>query len=384
MTGESITAGTPATVRLVVTGGGTGGHVAPIVAVIEQLRATTNVECLWIGSKTGVERDAAHRLGVEFAAVHTGKLRRYASLATLSDTFRVPAGAVEAFMLLRRYQPAVTFSSGGFVGVPAVVAGRFLGIPSLTHEQTAYRGLATRINSRFSDVIALSFPPDPPMTRLGRARVVVTGNPVRRAVLNGRADRGRAAFGLTDERPLVYITGGAQGAQAINRRVEVALPALLEIAQVVHQCGPAAGNGDYPRLLAARTRLPDELAARYHVVETVGDEINDLYAASSLVVGRSGAGTVTELATLGIPSILVPLPGAEEQRRNAQALVQAGGAVIVDQKEATPYRVVELVRTLLADEVQLRAMGTAARAVAARHPAERLVEELLPLVRRVD
>ena len=368
--------------RIVIAGGGTGGHISPAVAVLDELRARGPLEVVWIGARHSLEAAAAQATGATFYAVRVGKLRRYASLSTLADSMRVPVGVVEAWRILRRVRPDVVFSTGGFVSVPSVVAARQLGIPTLTHEQTAHIGLATRINARFCNVVALSF--ERSRVRLGAAqhKAIVTGNPVRAGVLHGDASRVAATFGVPSDLPLLYVTGGAQGAQAVNAAVFAALPALLPHAVVIQQCGPAAANGDIERARQIAGQLPPDLRARYCPVETLDNELADVYAAAALVIGRAGAGTVNELAALSLPALLIPLPGATEQHENARYLVEMGAAVMLSQTELSSERLAHDVLMLLDDPARLERMRAATRGAARIDAAARLVDELLRLANR--
>ncbi|MEZ4570291.1 MAG: undecaprenyldiphospho-muramoylpentapeptide beta-N-acetylglucosaminyltransferase [Thermomicrobiales bacterium] len=368
-------------VRIVFTGGGTGGHVSPILAVIDELQALDIAyEPLWIGSKQGAERRAADEHAIPYKAVSVGKLRRYVSLRTVPDTARVPLGVLQSLPALRRFRPDVIFSTGGYVGVPAVVAGRMLGIPSLTHEQTAALGLATRINARFSRTVALSHDRDIRPRVAAGGRVIVTGNPIRSWLHDGSKEKAGCRFGLNSGLPVIYVTGGAQGALAINDAVEAALPELLEFVEIVHQTGPNEFNGSYDKLTRSSRELPEQLRSRYHLTERVGRELGDLYAAADIVLGRSGAGTVAELAALGLPSILIPLPGAVEQLENARILERAGAAVIVDQANLTPERLIVEISSLAESTEKRDAMVAAARStVGEESPARLLVEEILAL-----
>ena len=384
MVRESTTRAEGVPLRIVFTGGGTGGHVSPIVAVIEALaRRGVSYEALWIGSQSGAEREAAESLEIPYASVSVGKLRRYLSLHTVPDAGRVPLGVIQSIPILRRFRPDAILSTGGYVGVPAVVAGRTLGIPTLTHEQTAVLGLATRIIARFSHCVALSHARTPHPRVMKGGRVTVTGNPIRSILRVGDAASVRSHFDLSSELPLLYVTGGAQGALGINAAIGAALPELLEFVEIVHQTGPNRFNGSYAQLCRLRSELPPRLAARYHPVERVGDELAHLYAAADLVLGRSGAGTVAELAALGLPAILTPLPGATEQRENARVLEAVGAAIVVDQDDLTPVRLLRELRQLAADPARRSTMAAAALAtVAAGDPAALLVDELLYLARR--
>lgn len=379
MRSESTTGHPQPALRVVVAGGGTGGHISPAIAVVQELRRRRPVEVLWIGSGNPFERDAAALVGAEYHAIQTGKLRRYVSLQTPIDAGRIPLGVGQSWLILRRWKPDVVFSTGGFVSVPTVLAARLRGIPTLTHEQTAHIGLATRINARFADVVALSFDRSRSLVNPRRGRTVVTGNPVRATVLGGSREAALTRFSLAGELPLVYVTGGAQGARALNAVVADALVALLGYVELLHQCGPAAIHDDFLTLSARAAALPDPLSSRYRVVETVGEELGDVFAAATLVVGRAGAGTVNELGALGIPSILVPLPGAEEQRQNALQLADTGGAIVIAQDDLTPQRLVNEVRQLVENPARLQAMATAACSHSPANAAERIVDELVAL-----
>ncbi len=370
----------PTIVRLVIAGGGTGGHVQPALAVLHELLQRVEIEPLWIGTRDGVEWEAAKEHNIPFVSIQTGKLRRYFSFQTPIDALRIPLGTAQAFINLRRFRPNVVLSTGGFVSVPTVIAARLLGIPSLTHEQTATVGLATRINARFCDVVALSFEKSRSQLRPSRARLTVTGNPVRPTLFDGNAAKGRQQFGLGEDLPLVYVTGGALGAHAINLTIADALPRLLEVANVVHQCGLASGNGDAPRLQTAKSRLPKDLRNRYVIRERIGSELADLYAAASLVIGRAGAGTVAELAALGKPSILIPLPGAggDEQTVNARVLADDGAAVILPQEQLNPDRLLAEIEAVLSNG-RLERMASAARLHGNNDAGAMLADEILRL-----
>jgi UDP-N-acetylglucosamine--N-acetylmuramyl-(pentapeptide) pyrophosphoryl-undecaprenol N-acetylglucosamine transferase len=370
--------------KLVIASGGTGGHTTPVLAVLAALRARTALDATWIGGTWGVERDAARTAAVPFAAIQTGKLRRYLSWQTPIDALRIPIGLAQARHLLKQIAPDVVFSTGGYVAVPTAIAAARLGIPVLTHEQTAQLGLATRIIARSATVLALTFPLPATATPSRHARVIVTGNPVRAALFTGDAARGAARFGLVRGLPTIYATGGARGSSPVNERIERALSLLLPSMQIIHATGPTEANGDYPRLMRVRDALPDEWRARYVVVERLGDDLPDVYALASLVVGRSGAGTVAELAALGKPSILIPLPGTggDEATKNARVLADAGAAIVIPQSEATPELIASHIIALMNDPARRTRMSDAARTIAPDNGAEKIADELLRLTGR--
>jgi UDP-N-acetylglucosamine--N-acetylmuramyl-(pentapeptide) pyrophosphoryl-undecaprenol N-acetylglucosamine transferase len=364
-------------VRVVIAGGGTGGHTSAGLAVAAALGAG-GAEVHWIGSHEGVEARRVVEAGLPFYPISTGKLRRYWDRRNVTDLLvRVPAGFVQSARLLRRLRPDVLFSVGGFVSVPPALAARALGIPVVVHEQTAVPGLANRITARFAARIAVSFPQAPHL-QSGRGfpadRVVLTGNPVRREVLGGSREAALAQFGFDAAVPLVYVTGGAQGSHRINRLVGLALPRLLPICQILHQCGDNAETGDHVWLQDVARALPPATRARYAVRPYVGAELRDVYAAAALLVGRSGAGTVTECCGLGLPAVFIPLPGAsgDEQTANARLVEAAGGAVVLPQGDLTAERLVDTLTRLLKDREALQAMGARARALAVPDAAQRL------------
>ena len=356
-------AGNP--LKIVVTGGGTGGHVSPALAVIEELQqAIPAPRLLYIGSVGGLERTMARDHDIRYVAIATGKLRRYFSLRTVTDALRVPLGVVQAVIHIGRFRPNVVFSTGGYVSVPAVVAAWLWRRPIVIHEQTATVGLANKINAFFATRIALTFEgakSDLPAPT--RRKAIVTGMPVRKAIFGGDPIRALDIYRLEPDvaLPTIYVTGGAQGARIINRAIEEVLPDLLERCRIIHQCGVQSDSSeqDFDRLTARAAELPPELRQRYAVTRFVGSEINHVLALTDLVVGRAGAGTVAELCALGKPALFVPLvpTGGDEQTRNAQQLVDAGAAVIVPQREVSGIHLRDAILPLLADRARLRQMG---------------------------
>lgn len=376
--------------KILITGGGTGGHVQPAMAVIAELRRRDpDVDLLYIGSAASVESRLAADAGVEFRAVTVGKLRRSSkgirgllTTQNLFDALRVPLGIIQAYRAVRSYRPDAVLGTGGYVSVPTIVAAGLQKLPVLTHEQTVTVGLANRIAGRYATRIALSF--DESINELPkrlRPRAFVTGNPIRTDVFDGVWTRAAERFGFDPESnglPCVYVTGGAQGSRKINHAVRDALPELLLRCRVLHQCGTA----DVEELYDVAGALPELLRGRYVVRSFVErDEIGDAYALADVVVGRAGAGTVCELAALGKASVLVPLePSSKnEQLRNAQRLADAGGAIIVRQATLTPDTLLDAVMPLVRDP-EGRAQAAKSVAVLARpNAANDVVDALLAL-----
>jgi UDP-N-acetylglucosamine--N-acetylmuramyl-(pentapeptide) pyrophosphoryl-undecaprenol N-acetylglucosamine transferase len=362
---------------VVIAGGGTGGHTSPGLAVGALLRER-GLACAWIGSRTGVESRVVPERGFAYHAIPTGKLRRYWAWANVADlAVNVPAGTARAFSLLRRLRPRVVFGTGGFVALPVVIAAAMARVPVVIHEQTAVPGLANRIAARFARRIAVTFAGG--AAGFPASRVVVTGNPVRPELRAGSRADAVERFRLDPALPLVYVTGGAQGAQRINRAVGAMAERLLVHGSVIHQCGDNPTTGDAAWLETVRAALPNMLARRYTIVRYVGAELGGIYAAASLVIGRAGAGTVNECCHLGVPALYVPLPGAsgDEQTANARLVADAGGCAILPQFDLTPEVLLDRVLALLAHPLRLKEMGERARTLAVPDAAERIVRVLV-------
>jgi UDP-N-acetylglucosamine--N-acetylmuramyl-(pentapeptide) pyrophosphoryl-undecaprenol N-acetylglucosamine transferase len=362
---------------ILIAGGGTGGHTSPGLAVAARLRER-GVACVWVGSRAGVEARLVPERGIPYVAIPTGKLRRYWAWQNLIDlVVHVPAGIVAAWRQIRRLRPRVVFSTGGFVGLPTALAAGLARVPLVVHEQTAVPGLANRIAARLATRIAVTFPDT--AGAFPAARVVLTGNPLRPELRGGSRAEAVTRFSLDPALSVVYVTGGAQGAHRINRALGEILPGLLELAQVIHQCGDNPTTGDRAWLEARRHALPPRLARRYSVVPYLGTELAAVYAAATLVVGRAGAGTVNECCHLGVPALFIPLPGTsgDEQAANARHVERAGGCAVLPQDQLTPERLLEQIRALLADPATLKEMGERARTVAIPDAADRLATLLL-------
>jgi UDP-N-acetylglucosamine--N-acetylmuramyl-(pentapeptide) pyrophosphoryl-undecaprenol N-acetylglucosamine transferase len=381
--------------RLIVTGGGTGGHTYPALTAVRTLRARLaasgrSLEVLWVGAADSLESRVAVEEGIAFTSVAVGKIRRssnplkMASPANVRDMSRVPLGVLQARKVISRFAPDVVLATGGYVAVPVgVAATRLCHKPLVVHEQTVRLGLANKTLASAATGVAVSSEstldllPDPV-----RAAAVVTGNPVRPEVLSGQADKVIEALGLTgfDRRlPTVYVTGGAQGSQQINELVGSLLPWLLERANVIHQCGP-----DHVEALRRQAAsLPSALAARHHLTAYVGPELPDVLALADVVISRSGAGTIAELTALGKASVLVPLAtsAGNEQAHNAQALERAGAALALV-GEVTGDRMRDAVGPLLADPARRAEMAARAKAHGRPDAAERLVDLLLSVAER--
>ncbi|MFJ4436991.1 UDP-N-acetylglucosamine--N-acetylmuramyl-(pentapeptide) pyrophosphoryl-undecaprenol N-acetylglucosamine transferase [Streptomyces sp. NPDC088923] len=378
----------PAAFRLIVTGGGTGGHTYPALTAVRTLRERLtawgrSLDVLWIGSTDSLEAGVAEAEGIAFTAVATGKVRRASnplkmvSPANVRDMARVPLGVAQARKAVASFRPHVVLATGGYVAVPTGLAARVCKVPLVLHEQTVRLGLANRKLAGSASRIAVSSESTLPfLDESVRPLAVVTGNPVRPEVLTGHPEKAVSALGSGFDRalPTVYVTGGAQGSQQINDLIGGELLWLLERANVVHQCGPAP----YEALAARASGLPPHVAARYHLTPFVGSELPDVLALAALVISRSGAGTLAELTALGKPAVFIPLASSagNEQAHNARHLEESGAAVALE-GEVTGERLREAVGPLLDDPSRREAMAAAARAQGRPDAANRLVDVVL-------
>jgi UDP-N-acetylglucosamine--N-acetylmuramyl-(pentapeptide) pyrophosphoryl-undecaprenol N-acetylglucosamine transferase len=351
--------------RVLLAGGGSGGSATPVLAVAEALRALEpESEFLFMGTAAGPERALAEAAGCRFVAIEAGKLRRYVDWRNVLDAGRVPLGIVQAVRVVRRFRPRVAFGAGGFASVPPLVAAALSGVPVLIHQQDVEPGLANRLLAPFARRISVAFPES--LAHFPRGKTEVSGNPVRPGLAAGSRARAVQVFGLEPELPTLLVTGGGTGALGLNRRVAAAVPALTQHCQVIHLTG------------RGRAVTPAAPGPRYHAYEFLVDEMKDALAAADLVVSRAGLGTLSELAALGKPMILVPMPQSH-QLANARAAVKAGAARMAAEAELTPPRLVGLVRELLSDATARQALTAAARRLMPADAADRLARRLRAL-----
>lgn len=355
------------------TGGGTGGHVYPGLAVIERLRERWTGRIVWIGSGKEVERAAVEAAGIEFFPIPSGKLRRSLSFRNLTDVFRIVAGYFAARKLLVRLSPLLVFSKGGYVSVPPCMAAFSLGIPVFTHESDLTPGLATRLNARRADRILVSW--DKTLAYLPEAqrdKATVVGNPVRTAIGKGDPSKGLAWLGFAGDLPVILALGGSQGARQINGLISAVLPKLKGLAPVAHQTGPGH----------EACRPAD---AWYKGFEFVQGEMADILAAADIIVGRAGAGTLWEGAAAGKPMIFIPLSGSGsrgDQVDNASMLAEAGAAVCLTGSAATPEALLEALLPLIGSAEKRQAMADAARRTARPDAATAIASLILTRIQK--
>jgi UDP-N-acetylglucosamine--N-acetylmuramyl-(pentapeptide) pyrophosphoryl-undecaprenol N-acetylglucosamine transferase len=351
--------------RILVSGGGTGGHIYPALAVAQELQHQYHAEILYLGDADGLETRLVPEAGFPLVTVHAGRLHRYWSARTVRDLARVPMGFLEARRHVRAFNPHAVFTSGGYVAVPAGFAAQRMGVPLLIHQQDVPPNLANRLLRPLATRISVSF--EDSLAYFPKNRTRLLGNPVREAILavagTDVRDQKRA-LGFLPAFPLLVITGGSQGARHINQVVTEALPSLLERFQILH----ISGQLTFDEIKAATEEqvrgLPEHVVERYRLVPYLNDEMAVALAAADAVIARSGAATLAELAILGKPSILIPLPpgfGGSPQEANAATFAKQGAAQVVLDKDLTRATLLAAVGDLFAAPELRIGMALAAR-----------------------
>ena len=310
--------------RIVLTGGGTAGHVTPNLALIPQL-LKDGWDVHYVGENNSVEERLTSSIeGVTYHGISCGKLRRYFDVKNFTDPFKVMKGIAQATLLMKKLKPDVVFSKGGFVSVPVVYGAKLNGVPVVCHESDMTPGLANKLTAPFAKVMCCTFPE---AAKLAGAKGLYTGTPIRPEILKGNREKGLERFGFTDGKPVIMVTGGSSGALAINEAVYGALGKLTESFQVLHLCGPNNFNASL------------EGASNYVQVEYLNEEMADAYACADIMISRSGSNTLCEILALRKPALLIPYPkGASrgDQIINAQSFVDRGLSHQLLQENLTP------------------------------------------------
>ena len=302
--------------KIVLTGGGTAGHVTPNIALLPYLKEA-GYDIYYIGSKNGIEKQLIQDYKIPYTGISTGKLRRYFDLKNFTDPFRVVNGFFEARRALKKLHPDVVFSKGGFVSVPVVRAAHSLKIPCIIHESDMTPGLANKLCFGAAAKVCCNFPETVKTLPAGKA--VLTGTPIRDELFTGDREKGLSLCGFTADKPVIMIMGGSQGAVAVNKAVRNHLDELLKDFQVVHLCG--------------KDHLDPSLEGKegYKQFEYVKEDLKHLFAAADLMISRSGANAICEILALQIPNILVPLAAGSrgDQVLNANSFARQGYSVVV-------------------------------------------------------
>ena len=320
--------------RIVLTGGGTAGHVTPNIALIPRLKEL-GYEISYIGSYDGIEKRLISDYDIPYYGVSTGKLRRYIDPKNLSDPFRVIKGLAEAKKILKEIRPDVIFSKGGFVSVPVVRAAGDLHIPCIIHESDMTPGLANKLCIPIARTVCCNFPET--VEKLPKGKALLTGTPIRAELMKGNKEAAYELCGFTPEKPVLMIIGGSSGSVAINKEIRAALPKLLNDFQVVHLCG----NGRVDNLLLTQEG--------YKQFEYLKSELKDVMAMADIVVSRAGANAICELLALKKPNLLIPLPKSAsrgDQILNAASFEAQGYSLVLAEENMDSSSITEKIYEL--------------------------------------
>ena len=324
---------------IVLTGGGTAGHVTPNLALLPAL-GEAGYRAVYIGSKDGIEKKLAEAAGLEFYGISAGKLRRYLAVKNVTDAFRVVKGMADAVSVIRRVRPDVVFSKGGFVSEPVCLAARLCGVPVVIHESDMTPGLANRLSFPFCKAACVSFPET--LKRLPRHlsgdKAVLTGEPIRRELLSGDKEKGRGLCGFGGGKPVALFVGGSSGSARMNEQIRAALDELLITFDVVHLCG--------------RGNAADIQKKGYAQFEYLNEELPHVLALADVVASRAGSGAIFELLALRKPMLLIPLSknaSRGDQIQNARYFQRQGFAMLLYEEDMTAQTITDELRSVYAN-----------------------------------
>ena len=320
--------------RIVLTGGGTAGHVTPNIALLPELKKH-GYDIHYIGSKDGIEKELIGEFDIPYYGISSGKLRRYFDVKNFTDPFRVLKGCHEASSLIKKLKPDVVFSKGGFVTVPVVLAAKHHHVPAVIHESDMTPGLANKICLPHATKVCTNFPETVKMFPKGKA--VLTGSPIRQELFTGDKIKGLEFCGFYINKPVILIIGGSLGSVAVNNAVRSILPQLLEEFQVIHLCGKG------------KTEPSLEGTKGYVQFEYIKKELSDLMDAADLVISRAGANAICELLALKKSNILIPLSAAAsrgDQILNAASFEKQGYSYVIKEEELTGETLLDAIHTV--------------------------------------
>ncbi len=320
--------------KIVLTGGGTAGHVTPNMALIPRLREL-EYDIVYMGSYDGIEKKLIEDFDIPYYGIATGKFRRYFDPKNFSDPFRVIKGMREARKYLKEIKPDVLFSKGGFVSVPVVRAAASLGIPCIIHESDMTPGLANKLCIPVAKKVCCNFPET--FSQLPAAKAVLTGSPIRKELAMGDKEAAYRLCGFDNTKPVIMVVGGSLGSAAINQAVRDVLPELLKDFQVVHLCGKEKVDN---LLLTTQG---------YKQFEYVKSELKDIFAMADIVISRAGANAISEILALKKPNILIPLPSSSsrgDQLLNAKSYESQGFSIVIDEDDLTNKLLLEKIQEL--------------------------------------
>jgi len=379
--------------KILFTGGGTGGHIFPIIAICRELRNISSgkeLRFFYIGPRDEISSIFLVREGIKLKNILAGKIRRYFGIKSLflnivDVLFKIPIGLIQAFFYIFFLSPDFIFSKGGYGSLPAVICGWLLGTPIFLHESDVIPGLANRFLSRFAVEIFVSFPFQktehfPPPKKIS------VGNPIRQEILEGSKEEAKTLFNLSGEKPVVLILGGSQGSQRINDVLLQILPELLTDFETIHQCGGKnfkeveaeskvviGEENKFSSSPFATARVTEDLKKYYHLFPFLDEiELSHAYSVANLIVSRAGSGSIFEISAVSKPSILIPLPEAAQnhQVENAYAYAKNSACLIIEEINLAPHFFLDRLRYLFSHPSEMEKMAKSAREFSRPRAAE--------------
>jgi UDP-N-acetylglucosamine--N-acetylmuramyl-(pentapeptide) pyrophosphoryl-undecaprenol N-acetylglucosamine transferase len=367
--------------RIVLTGGGTGGHLTPLVSIANQLKSKIGPEAefLYIGSGAPIEKRMMAEEGIPAKFVLSGKMRRYFSFQNFIDVFKIPIGFLQSLWILLSFSPDVIFSKGGYVAIPIVVAAWIYRIPIMIHESDAAPGVANKFLAKFANRIAVAYPSA--KEYFSREKTALVGNPIRPRVLEGDPNMLREKLRFTQSKKVILVLGGSQGSQAINKAIMKILPNLLHNFQVIHQ----TGDENYEEVLKEASYLGIKMGRDgYWATPFLNvDELRDSFALSDLVISRAGAAFVTEIAANEKPAILVPISESanNHQRMNAFALADIGAAFVLEESNLGEHILIHKIEEIMRNQDLRQSMTQKIKTFYHPNAAEIIANSLIEIAR---
>jgi len=355
--------------RILLTGGGTGGSVTPLLALVEEFKKRNlEVEFLFLGTQKGIpEKELVRTYQIPYLGIHCGKLRRYFDWRNFLDPILLLLGLIESFSILKKFKPDIILSAGSFVSVPVIWAGWLLKIPSLIHQQDIVPGLANIMMAPFVNKITVTF--EKSLADFPKKKTILTGNPVREKILKGDRKRAVEKFNLEDDLPTLLVIGGGTGAQRINELIWQTLLELTKFCQIIHLTGKN-------KLEIQNSKF--KINGRYHPYEFLTEEMADVYAIADLVISRAGMGVLTELMALAKPSILIPIADSH-QEANAKYLADHKAAVVLYQKYLTNDLFLKTIKSLISDHNRLAQLSQNIQKLGSLEAKQKIVDEILKI-----
>lgn len=355
--------------KVILAGGGTGGSVAPLLAIAEEIKEKKpETEFLFIGTKKGEpEREMVKNYDIDFTGITCGKLRRYFSWQNFLDIFRLKLGFWQSLFILKKFKPDLVIGAGGYVSVPVIITGWFLRIPSFILQQDILPTLSNKILAPFAKKIFVSF--EPSLKDFPKNKTIFSGQPVRKFIFEGSSEKGRETFKLKKDKPVLVILGGGTGAASLNNLIWQNLKELTKFCQIVHLTGKGKSN------------LSGEIERDYQSYEFLNKEIADLFATADLVISRAGMNVLSELAVLGKPTIIIPIPDSH-QEANARYFQEKNAAIVLNQNELTAEKLLNEIKELINNKERKSRLKENIKKIIPREAVEKITQEIINFINK--